>query len=125
MRPSDVQTHARRAAVAAGLAGGSALVAGLLASVGGDPVSPISRWRFLDAAVMAASAWGFSRRSRAAAAGCLAYFVSSRALLWLEFGRGREALVSVALLGYFLVQGARAAFAAHRTPPIGLRPPAV
>ena len=68
-------------------------------------------------AILLVFAWGISRRSRAAILAVLALFLWSRLDLLLRShypGVRLAAAVSLLLVGYFLVQGARAIFAFHR-----------
>jgi hypothetical protein len=105
---------------------GCATAAGYFAALAGIAMPFRPRLIVLARAVVVLFlAWGISRHSRVAILAMLALFAASRLdLLW----RGRHldervgAGVSLLVVGYLLVQGARAIFAYHRDP--SLRTPA-
>jgi len=110
--PVEVLKKIKNAWIAGLISGAATLVVTLLA-VSGVQLLGFSAWEFFDVALLLGLTYGIYRKSRVCAVLMVVYFLVSKILLFMEFGKSPGIVMSVVFL-YFYAQGVAGTFAYHK-----------
>ncbi len=109
--PEELARHVRYGVVA-GCVSGALTLAVTLAAIFGSAIQGVDAWMLVDVALIFGLAYGIWRRSRAAAAAMLIYFVASKLIQFVESGQPSGLLMSV-LFAYLYARATLATFKLH------------